>query len=368
MPRRTWRSGVLDTHYCRANDIDQLWIWYEICSFLTNLTISQSKFLRRKYACLQFIMYVLPKYLESLKKEQFELLCRDGTRRNVDEYRNCNWGNVPAHAIVTSSATNQSTRKLYQRFLEKAARILSKKQNMPGNVTDYYNNNNNRFNNRQQGNSYERRTDNNNRFGLNEERDSRYYNDRNDSIYGNPWDNRYNQNYSNGENAPIDSIHSIETFDIFESAPRYGIQRNLLFSVIFKLLVESPKSKLTFVNFPRILLRILYKFERKIKHTSHTWEKDLMLLWLWGSALWNEWNFVLPLTLNWKNALKWRYWKRMTIISRSIWNSTNSTFSDCTESSTAQAGLGVFQRIQSSTLHAVYTRRVINTYIYFQKS
>lgn len=64
-----------------------------------------------------------------MKKEQFELLCKDGTRRSVDDYRTCNWGNVPSRAIVTSSATKFETRRLYQRFLEKAVRIFHKNRN-----------------------------------------------------------------------------------------------------------------------------------------------------------------------------------------------------------------------------------------------
>ncbi|XP_063233370.1 transferrin 2 isoform X4 [Bacillus rossius redtenbacheri] len=53
----------------------------------------------------------------------FELLCRDGTRRPVEDYFNCNWGAVPPHAIVTSSAMTVEDRRRYQRFLEKAVQL-----------------------------------------------------------------------------------------------------------------------------------------------------------------------------------------------------------------------------------------------------
>ncbi|KAG7190091.1 hypothetical protein KM043_006226 [Ampulex compressa] len=62
----------------------------------------------------------------SIKKENFNLLCRDGTRKSIDEYRLCNWGTVPSRAVVTSSATKPQIRRLYQRFLEKAVHILNR--------------------------------------------------------------------------------------------------------------------------------------------------------------------------------------------------------------------------------------------------
>lgn len=51
------------------------------------------------------------------KKEDFELLCVDGSRRSVTDYQQCNWGSVPSHAIVTTSAKSSKQRQRYQRFL-----------------------------------------------------------------------------------------------------------------------------------------------------------------------------------------------------------------------------------------------------------
>lgn len=52
-------------------------------------------------------------------KETYELLCEDGTRRDIDDWRYCNWGLLPSHAIVTSSAKlYRPTRKRYQEFIE----------------------------------------------------------------------------------------------------------------------------------------------------------------------------------------------------------------------------------------------------------
>ncbi|XP_011298929.1 ovotransferrin, partial [Fopius arisanus] len=62
----------------------------------------------------------------SVSKDQFQLLCRDGSRKSVDDYRDCNWGNVPSRAVVASSATSPEFRRVYQRFLKKAVQIFNK--------------------------------------------------------------------------------------------------------------------------------------------------------------------------------------------------------------------------------------------------
>ena len=59
-----------------------------------------------------------------LKEADFELLCLDGTRRSVREYRDCNWGQVPGDALVTTSAKNIETRTKYQKFLTKLVELF----------------------------------------------------------------------------------------------------------------------------------------------------------------------------------------------------------------------------------------------------
>lgn len=49
----------------------------------------------------------------------FELLCKDGSRRPISEYRQCNWGLVPTDAVVISSAKDEKTRRRFQRFFQK---------------------------------------------------------------------------------------------------------------------------------------------------------------------------------------------------------------------------------------------------------
>lgn len=53
-----------------------------------------------------------------MTENDFELLCKDGSRRPVGEYHNCNWGKVTSDAIVSSSAKSSDVRKKYQAFLQ----------------------------------------------------------------------------------------------------------------------------------------------------------------------------------------------------------------------------------------------------------
>uniref|UniRef100_A0A1B0AR72 Transferrin-like domain-containing protein n=1 Tax=Glossina palpalis gambiensis TaxID=67801 RepID=A0A1B0AR72_9MUSC len=61
----------------------------------------------------------------SMSPESFELLCRDGRRVPVSEYRQCSWALVPSDAVVTSSARNSLERKKYQKFLKKIIEMYS---------------------------------------------------------------------------------------------------------------------------------------------------------------------------------------------------------------------------------------------------
>lgn len=56
--------------------------------------------------------------LAQTKEDDLELLCEDGSRRPINEFKNCNWGLVPTDAIVTTSAKLSLTRSLYQRWLQ----------------------------------------------------------------------------------------------------------------------------------------------------------------------------------------------------------------------------------------------------------
>ena len=36
------------------------------------------------------------------RSDDYELLCTDGTRKDIDEWANCNLGEIPSNAIVTA--------------------------------------------------------------------------------------------------------------------------------------------------------------------------------------------------------------------------------------------------------------------------
>lgn len=40
---------------------------------------------------------------EKADRDQYELLCRDNTRKPVDEYKDCHLGRIPSHAVVARS-------------------------------------------------------------------------------------------------------------------------------------------------------------------------------------------------------------------------------------------------------------------------
>ncbi|RZC33632.1 melanotransferrin, partial [Asbolus verrucosus] len=220
----------------------------------------------------------------SITKEGFELLCKDGSRRSVDDYLSCNWGKVPTDAIVTTSASSFEKRRKYQLFLEKAAKLYN-------NQTQGFNPNQNNYNNREpeydqfgnRVNRYKRQNfgnfggndqnqygqNNDNRYDPNRQDDNRYpYRQdsdqygRNDNQYGDrnqppndpfvrdpftinrdqfgvnidPYQDPYNRNrdpfnFNNSLQPTYDNQNNTfyEVFNLFESSPRYGIRHNLLF-------------------------------------------------------------------------------------------------------------------------------------------
>lgn len=44
------------------------------------------------------------------KDDNLELLCVDGSRRPISEFKYCNWGPVPTDAIMITSAKSSSAR------------------------------------------------------------------------------------------------------------------------------------------------------------------------------------------------------------------------------------------------------------------
>lgn len=63
------------------------------------------------------------KIIGDVSPERFELICRDGSRRPVTQWEDCNWGRVPADAVVTSSANSLQQRKRYQNLIQKLVQL-----------------------------------------------------------------------------------------------------------------------------------------------------------------------------------------------------------------------------------------------------
>lgn len=168
---------------------------------------------------------------ESVNADRFELLCKDGLRRPLSEYRQCNWGLVPSHALVTSSARSTKERKHYQQFLTRAVQLYSSKPIQNFTTTDRRYEGFNRFDTKSDDKYYDQKSlqEQNNQFS---------------NQNGNPYYDGVNNRYDNGRgfSSNIDSSFTTEAnrfynengtrlyekFDIFESE-HYGGRLNLMF-------------------------------------------------------------------------------------------------------------------------------------------
>ncbi|XP_076068104.1 transferrin 2 isoform X2 [Oratosquilla oratoria] len=61
------------------------------------------------------------------RENDFELFCPDGTRAPLQNYEQCNFGTVPANAIMTTSAKSHEQRKKIQQFLKLIIKEYGKK-------------------------------------------------------------------------------------------------------------------------------------------------------------------------------------------------------------------------------------------------
>lgn len=186
----------------------------------------------------------------TITKDTFELLCKDGSRRPIDDFRACNWGSVPTNAIVTSSATILEDRIKLQKFLEKAAQIYSPNASRNNTFDDRNRNsfdgqNRNPYDN-QNRNPYDNQ--NRNPYGPQEKVEydafgnrigSRFKRQSFDPVFANQnsyspssFDtNRLNENYPTQPTYQNENGAPYEVFNLFESSPKYGYRLNLLFQV-----------------------------------------------------------------------------------------------------------------------------------------
>lgn len=56
------------------------------------------------------LFYIFFPFLGGISEDRLELLCRDGSRSALTEWQHCNWGKVPADAVLTSSAASLEQR------------------------------------------------------------------------------------------------------------------------------------------------------------------------------------------------------------------------------------------------------------------
>lgn len=156
-----------------------------------------------------------------MSAENFELLCTDGTRTTLTEYRSCSWGKVTSHAVVTSSARTSEERHHYQRFLTKLVELYSTKRSNNGNYS------------RSEDDSYNRNYDRNNvnRFDVNN-RDQFGNQDQRGYITGRNWEDRSRFELENGNDRDGDNQQNQTRYEHFElfGSKRYGKKVDLLFS------------------------------------------------------------------------------------------------------------------------------------------
>lgn len=184
-----------------------------------------------------------------MQADRFELLCTDGSRKPLSEYRQCNWGLIPSHALVTSSARSSKERKHYQQFLQHAVHLYSSKP--VHNVT-----------------KDDRQYEGFNRFD--KQSDDKFYNTKDHYQEQNQYFDQNNRQYGGGSNrydsgrgfsANLDSSFTttensrsfengtrIEQFDLFESE-RYGGRLNLMFQDAGRNLVPIKEDDQSFSGY-----------------------------------------------------------------------------------------------------------------------
>lgn len=187
------------------------------------------------------------------------MLCRDGQRKPLTEYRSCNWGLVPSHAIVTSSARSAEERKHYQSFLAKAVQLYSSKPtaNITGNDRRYEGFNKFDTQNDDKYYSNANRGQNNDPYG-NDQYNNQFNNQFNNNPYNNnPYDNsprsaNLDSSFTTDRNHininDLNGTHLYEKFDIFESE-HYGGRLNLMFQDAARNLVPIKEDDQSFAGY-----------------------------------------------------------------------------------------------------------------------
>lgn len=186
-----------------------------------------------------------------MNADRFELLCKDGQRKPLSEYRQCNWGIVPSHAIVTSSARSSEERKKYQLFLTKAVQMYSSKPIANFTHDDRRYDGVNRFDTRNEDKYYDSKSsqsqNNYDPYGGNNQFNAgRGYNfDLASSTIGY---NGFNGFTTERSNTTLNGTQLYEKFDLFESE-RFGGRLNLMFQDAARNLVPIKEDDQSFAGY-----------------------------------------------------------------------------------------------------------------------
>ncbi|XP_050098263.1 melanotransferrin [Anopheles aquasalis] len=153
-------------------------------------------------------------FIPGVTVDQFELLCKDGSRQPISQYRQCEWSSVPSHAMVVSSATTKSERRRIKKFFTQAVNLYGSKQRR-SNTTSIYDRPNDQYN------PYQSR-----------------FTTASTTTYS-PYSDGLERN---NETQPY------ESFDLFESK-RYGRRLNLMFEDTARHLVPIEDDKQNYQKF-----------------------------------------------------------------------------------------------------------------------
>lgn len=172
--------------------------------------------------------------------ERFELLCTDGSRKPLNEYRQCNWGLVPSHALVTSSARTAEERKRYQQFITKIVQLYSSQPVVNASSIDHRYEGFNRFDTNNEDQYYNRNQQQNENLNTNQ-----FQGFRSGNLDSSFTTERYPFGPQN-ENATDPQLY--EKFDLFESK-RYGGRLNLMFQDAARNLIPIKEDDQSFAGY-----------------------------------------------------------------------------------------------------------------------
>ena len=189
-------------------------------------------------------------------------MCTNGQRLPLSEYRQCNWGIVPSHALVTSSARTAKERIRYQQFIAKNVNFYSTHPIVNAtNLNDRRFDGFNRFDNNNNDDKYYNRNPNLNFEGNNEpnpyaNNNNRFDNGRGFSNLDNSFSTERNY-YDPNRDANRDPTRDVglqnetqlyEKFDLFESK-RYDGRLNLMFQDAARNLIPIRENDQSFAGY-----------------------------------------------------------------------------------------------------------------------